>query len=54
MCVLHSCRAGGWVVFEIRSTGNALKHVPISRAFETEEEAIEEMHEIYKLRELLN
>ena len=54
MCVLYSRKAGGWVVFELRTTNYTVAQVPISRAFETEEEAIREMTAIYNLRELLN
>lgn len=54
MRVLYSRKAGGWVVFELRTTNYSVAQVPISRAFETEEEAIKEMNAIYDLRELLN
>lgn len=54
MRVLYSRKAGGWVVFELRTTNYSVTQVPISRAFDTEDEAIKEMHAIYNLRELLN
>ena len=57
MRVLYSHKGGGWVVFEIHTITNPLMNriveVPISRAFDTEDEAIKEMHAIYDLRELL-
>ena len=38
MRVLYSRKAGGWVVFEIRTTNYSVAQVPISRAFDAEDE----------------
>lgn len=40
------------VGFEIRTIIDRIVEVPISRAFDTEDEAIAEMHAIYDLRML--
>lgn len=54
MQVCYSSLFEGWVVCELRQIARRIVQVPISIPYKTEDEAVQVMHTVYKMREKLN
>lgn len=54
MQVCYSSLFEGWVVCELREIASRIVKVPISIPYKTEDEAVQVMHTVNKMREKLN
>lgn len=54
MFAVYSKIFNGWVICELRQIARRIVQVPISIPYKTEDEAVQVMHTVYKMREKLN